>query len=155
MEYAVNWRARLAQEVLISAALGALPLVIAYHVGGTELTTKVLIAEVPERSVLWYLAALIVPYAAIVFWDWFFLKRTDRQRARMRFLRSTWKEIGMALHALWRVLAGAILAIPFLWFFVDPDPNLIGGVVQCLWVGGLILAECWIFSWAASYLEQR
>jgi len=151
----VNWRARLAQEALIAAALGALPLVIAYHVGGTELTTKVLVAWMPERSVVLYLAALIVPYALIVYWDRFFLKRTDRQRARMRFLRSTWKEIGVALHALWRVLAGAILTVPLLWFFVDPDPSLIGGVVQCVWVGGLILAECWMFSWAVSYLEQR
>ncbi len=151
----MNWRARLAQEALIAAALGALPLVIAYYVGGTELTTKVLVAEIPERTIVLYLAALIAPYALIVYWDRFFLKRTDRQRARMRFLRSTWKEIGVALHALWRVLAGAILTVPFLWLFVDPDPKLIGGVVQCLWVGGLILAECWMFSWAASYLEQR
>ena len=151
----MNWRARLAQEALIAAALGALPLVIAYQVGGTELTTKVLVAEMPERSIVLYLAALIVPYALIVYWDRFFLKRTDRQRARMRFLRSTWKEIGVALHALWRVLAGAILTVPVLWLFVDPDPKLNGSVVQFLWVGGLLLAECCVFSCAASYLEER
>ncbi|OHC13942.1 MAG: hypothetical protein A2180_04270 [Pseudomonadales bacterium GWC2_63_15] len=150
----MKWGTRLAQEALVAAALGSAPLLIAYIFGGAELTVKVLAALLPERAVVWYLAGLIVPYALVVFCDRFFLKRTDRQRRIMKFLRSTWREIGTALHALWRVLAGALLTLPFL-YLADPGNPPLSDVATYIWVGGLMLAECWLFSFGWSFLEPE
>ncbi|MNG26408.1 hypothetical protein D3C77_717400 [compost metagenome] len=89
-----------------------------------------------------------------MFVDWFFLKRSDGQRNVIAFLRSVLKEVGTALHALWRVLAGAFFAIPILWAIAEPETFHIAKVATFLWVGAIVLAECWAFSWAISFLER-
>lgn len=151
----MHWNARLFQELIISMLLGSVPVFLGYFLGGAELLLTVIKAVMPESYYIFYSFALTAIYFLVSFADRFFLKRTDRQRQTMRFLTSTWREIGSGLISLWRVLCGAILAIPILWLVVEPETIRFGKFFGALLLSAALLIECVWLSLGASYLDRR
>ncbi|UTW07007.1 hypothetical protein [Pseudomonas benzenivorans] len=146
---------RLYQELIIAVALGSMPAFIAYWSGGVELLDSVVKAQMPPESVLWYSFFLPAPYLVAVIFDRYVWKRTDLMRARSAFWRSTWAEIGTALHSLWRVLTGLLLAIPVLWARYEPETFQFSKVGFFIILGLALLAQCWFFSLGRGLLEGR
>lgn len=151
----MKWHLRLIQELLVSVALGSLPVFISYWYGGIQLTVQLFRNVMPEAHTMWYLIGLTIPYALVSYIDWLYLKRTYRQRLIISFLRSTWREIGTALHGLWRVLAGCLLSAPILWAAAEPQTLTWAAAWKCLWIGTLLLIECCFFSKGIELLEAK
>ena len=151
----MKWYQRLGQESFIAFALGAVPVSLAYCFGGADLLSEVFKGLVPADPILWYLAVLPLPYVLAVLFDRYIWKRSDSLRARSAFWRTTWREIGTALHSLWRVMACFFISMPILWFFVEFETFQIGKASYFLGIGLVVLVECWFFSFGRSLLEEK
>ena len=126
---------------------------MAYGVGGVELLSAAIKAQMPPGFLLWYLAFLLVPYVFAVAIDRLIWKKSDLMKARSAFWRSTWREIGTGFHSLWRVLAGLLMAIPVLWVYVEYETFQLGKGVVFFILGLALLAQCCFFSRVRSLLE--
>ncbi|MFY0727183.1 hypothetical protein [Pseudomonas sp. NFX15] len=151
----MNKRKRLFQELCIAFALGSIPTFIAFWSGGVEMLDTSVKAQLPPDNVLWYLFYLTLSYPIAVLFDRFVWKKTDRMKARSAFWRTTCTEAGTALHALWRVLTGVLLAIPVLWRWYEPETFELSKVSVFIFGGFLLLIQCWFFSLGRSLLEGR
>lgn len=146
---------RLYQEIFVAFTLGFLPTCIAYWWGGAKLLDTAIRSQMPSDAVLWYLVTLPAPYLAAVVYDRFVWKKTDQMKARSAFWRCTWAEVGTALHSLWRVLAGMFFAVPVLWLAYEPDTFRISKASWFIFLGAVLLGQCWFFSLGRSLLEGR
>ncbi len=144
---------RLYQEFFIAFTLGSIPTFIAYWSGGVKLLDAAVQAQMPHESVLWYLFTLPAPYLIAVLFDRFIWKKNERVKARSAFWRSTWTEVGTALHSLWRVLAGLFFAIVALWGWYEPETFKFSKAGFFIAWGSALLAQCWFFSLGRSLLE--
>ncbi|WP_281912663.1 hypothetical protein [Pseudomonas lactis] len=152
---AMDKRKRLYQEFFIALALGSVPTFIAYWSGGVKLLDAAVKAQMPPDKVLWYLITLPAPYLVAVLFDRFVWKKTELIKARSAFWRSTWTEIGTALHSLWRVLVGLFFAIPILWWWYEPETFQFSKASFFIVWGFALLTQCWFFSLGRSLLEGR
>lgn len=151
----MSWWQRIGQEFIVSFLTGSVPFLIAYSWGGIKLLDEVFKATVPVTPILYYWGALIIPYAIVVMVDHFIWKKNDRTRAWVRFLRATMREVAPTLFSLWRVIAGYVLALPFLWYAVEPESFNISKVLYFVFVGIGLLLESLVFSWLHSYAEEK
>ena len=146
---------RLYQEIFIAFTLGTVPTCIAYWSGGVKLLDAAVKAQLPTEKVLWYLLILSAPYLIAVLFDRFVWKKTELMKARSAFWRSTWTEVGTAIHSLWRVLAGLFFAIPILWWRYEPETFQLSKASVFILYGVVLLAQCWFFSLGKNLLEGR
>lgn len=151
----MRWYQRLGQESFIAFALGAVPVILAYCFGGSDLLNDLFKGLVPAPPILWYIALLPLIYVPAVIYDRYVWKYSDSLRARSAFWRSTWREIGTALHGLWRVMAGCFICLPFLWLAVEFETFKVVRASYFLGIGLVVLVECWFFSFGRSMLEER
>ena len=149
----MNNRKRLYQELFIAFTLGSVPTFIAYWSGGVDLLDVAVKAQLPHENVLLYLLTLSVPYLLAVLFDRFIWKKTELMKARSAFWRSTWTEVGTALHSLWRVLTGLLFAIAVIWWWYEPETFQLSKASFFIVLGFILLAQCWFFSLGRSLFE--
>lgn len=149
----MNKLKRLCQEIFIGFTLGSVPTFIAYWSGGVKLLDAAVKAQLPSEKVLWYLLILPAPYLIAVLFDRFVWMKTERMKACSAFWRSTWTEVGTAIHSLWRVLAGLFLSIPVIWCAYEPETFQLSKASFFFLYGFVLLIQCWFFSFGKDLLE--
>jgi len=148
-------RQRLYQEFFIGFALGFAPTFIVYWSGGVKLLDAAVKSQMPTETVLLYLFTLPLPYLLAVLFDRFIWKRNELMKARSAFWRSTWTEVGTAVHSLWRALTGLFFAIAVIWWWYEPETFQLSEASFFIVYGFALLAQCWFFSLGRSLLEGR
>ncbi len=129
----------LSREFIISFLLGILPIFFMYFNGGESSVLEMIRLINPSDFNVYYALILAAVYIGLCMIKRFiFIKKKGIEKG-VAFLELVFSEVGNGVNGMFRLIAGVMMIMPALWFFLESNTFDIRISVICFFVGFFIL----------------